>query len=336
MLALARDGILSARAVYVAAVLGIPDLLADGPKDAEELARATDAHAPSLGRVLRFLAGLGVFAEDARGRFRLTPVGATLRSDRPRSLRALSIFWNEDYHWAAFGDILHSVRTGGTAIEHLFGMPIFEFFGKRPGSARTFDAAMTAVSERAVPEILAAYDFRGIRVLVDVGGGHGTLLSGILAAHPRMRGILFDLPPVVAGARERLERLPAGDRIKTVAGDMFASVPAGGDAYIMKLVIHDWDDDRALQLLKNCRTSMGRDARLLLVEGIVSPRNVPGWVKELDIEMLLMTGGRERTLREFQDLLDRAGFRLRRAYPTRLAISVLEAVPKGSAPRSHG
>jgi len=326
MMDLAHGGILAARAVYVAATLGIADLVKDGRKSAEELARATGMHAPSLLRVLRFLAGLGVLEEDPRGRFRLTPVGATLRSDRPHSLRAYAIFWNEDYHWRTFGDIVHAVTTGQTAIEHLFRMPLFEFLSKHPEAARHFDGAMTMLSERALPEILSAYDFSGIPVLVDVGGGHGSLLAGILKAYPRMRGILFDLPQVVAGARKRFEGSSVGRRMEIVPGDMFDFVPPGGDACILKLIIHDWEESSALRILGNCRKAMNRGARLLLVEGVIPPRNVPSFVKEVDLEMLLMTGGRERTAEEFRNLLGGAGFRLKRVLPTRLALNVIEAV----------
>ena len=203
ILALTRDGILCSRAVYVAAALGIPDRLKDGPRTAEELADLVHAHAPSLRRVLRFLAGRGLFHEDARGRFRLTPLGDTLRSDRADSTRPLALFWNEDYRWRAYGDVLHAVATGQTAVEHLYGAPIFEFLSAHPEHARGFDAAMTAVSTHAIPAVLDAYDFRRIRVLVDVGGGQGSLLAGILRAHPGMRGVLVDLPPVAARARER-------------------------------------------------------------------------------------------------------------------------------------
>ena len=325
ILALTRDGILCSRAVYVAAALGIPDRLKDGPRTAEELADLVHVHAPSLRRVLRFLAGRGLFHEDARGRFRLTPLGDTLRSDRADSTRPLALFWNEDYRWRAYGDVLHAVATGQTAVEHLYGAPMFEFLSAHPEHARGFDAAMTAVSTHAIPAVLDAYDFRRIRVLVDVGGGQGSLLAGILRAHPGMRGVLVDLPPVAARARERFEGSPLGDRLTVTGGDMFESVPSGGDAYVLRKVLHDWDDGRASQILRTCRRAMVKGARLLLVEGIVPPRNVPSPVRTLDLGMLLMTGGRERTAAEFRGLLHAAGFRLVRIVPTRAGDSVIEA-----------
>lgn len=324
-MALTRDGIVSARAVYVAAALNIADHLRNGPKTADELATIARAHGPSLRRVLRFLAGHGLVHENARGRFRLTPMGATLRSDREDSLRPLAIFWNEDYRWRAFGDILHSVATGETAMEHVFGMPIFDFLSDHPDYARNFDAAMTARSERAIPAVLEASDFRGIRVLVDVAGGQGGFLAGILRAHPEMRGILVDLPHVAERARKRFEGSPLSGRLTIVDGNVFESLPPGGDAYVLRKVIHDWDDEKAVQILRTCRRAMVRGTRLLLVEGVLPPKNVPSAVSALDLTMLLMTGGRERTAREYRELFDRAGFRLRGIAPIRTGDSVIEA-----------
>ena len=224
--------------------MGIADLLADGPKRVDELARAADAHAPSLYRVLRALASLGVFAEQDDRVFALTPAAEALRSDRPNSLRDVAIFWGEDWHWEVWGKILYSVRTGKSAWAQLHGEQVFEYFEKNKAAGEIFNRAMSSFSTVATKAVAEAYDFSSIDTLIDIAGGHGRLLTGVLEANPSMRGVLFDLPHVIEGAVETISKTDVRERVETVSGDFFASVPAGGDAYIMKHIIHDWDDEQ--------------------------------------------------------------------------------------------
>lgn len=246
------SGFWIARAIYIAAKLGIADHLHDRPKSAAELAAATGTHAPSLYRVLRALASVGVFAQGDDNRFRLTPLSETLRTDVPGSLRAFTIVELGEEHHPAWGDLLHSVKTGEIAFDHAFGMPIWEYFARHPENAKTFDDAMTGMTLAVNDAVLSSYDFSSIGKIVDVGGGHGSLIASILKSNPRMRGILFDVPAVIEGARARLAAEGIADRCEFIAGDFFESVPGGGDAYILKWIIHDWDDERALTILRNC------------------------------------------------------------------------------------
>jgi hypothetical protein len=316
-----------ARALYLAARLGIADLLKDGPRNSEKLALATGMHAPSLCRLLRALASVGVFAEDEEGRFVLTPLAATLRSDVPGSLRAFVIAELDEDHHAAWGEVLGSVKTGEVAFDRRFGMNVWQYRARHPEKGRLFDAAMTSFSAVVDAAIVASYDFAAIGNIVDVGGGNGSLIAAILQAHPAMQGVLFDLPQVTSGARERIESAGLTARCDVVAGDFFAAVPGGGDAYLLKWIIHDWDDERSVILLKNCRRAMARDGKLLLVEAIIASDNAPSFHKCMDLNMLVMTGGRERTAAEYQFLLAAAGFRLTRIIPTALEMRVIEGVP---------
>lgn len=310
-------------ALYIAAKLGLPDLVADGPKSAEELAAATGTHAPSLQRVLRALASVGVFARTDEGRFALTPLAATLRSDVPGSLRAFATVELGEEHYPAWGDLLHSVRTGEIAFDHHFGMPVWEFFERHPENAATFNDAMTGLTDAVNGAVLESYDFSPFRKIVDVGGGHGRLLAAVLSATPRAKGILFDAPSVVAGSPP-IETGLAG-RVEKVAGDFFQSVPAGADAYLLKWIIHDWDDERSVAILKNCRNAMAEGGRVILVEAVLPLGDEPHFGKFIDLNMLVMTGGRERTEEEYRTLLEAAGLRLTRVVPTPSAMSVVEA-----------
>jgi O-methyltransferase domain/Dimerisation domain len=316
-----------ARAIYLAARLGIADLLGDGPKNSEELAQATGTHALSLYRVLRALAGVGVFAEDEHGRFALTPLAATLRTDAPGSLRAFAVAELDEAHHAAWGKVLHSVKTGETAFDHLFGMDVWQYRARHPEEGCIFNEAMASFGSEVNAAIMASYDFSSIDKIVDVGGGDGSLISAILRTNPTTKGVLFDLPHVAPAARKRIEREGLTERCEVVAGDFFAAVPSGGDAYILKWIIHDWDDERSATLLKNCHRAMVRSGKLLLVEAIVSADNAPSFHKFMDLNMLVMTGGRERTEAEYQALLEAAGFSLTRIVPTQSEMRVLEAAP---------
>ena len=319
-------GSLASQTLYVAAKLGIADLLVDGPKPVSELAKATATDAPSLYRVLRALASLGIFAEQDGRTFAMTPTAELLRSDAPNSLRDVAIFWGEDWHWDVWGKILYSVRTGKSAWAQVHDGQVFEYFEKNPEAGRIFDRAMTSFSGLATKAVVEAYDFSGINTLVDIAGGQGRLLAGVLQNNPSMRGILFDLPHVLAGAREIVAGTSVSDRFEFVTGDFFVSVPAGGDAYIMKHIIHDWDDERALTILRNIRQAMKPGGRVLVVEAVIADGNGQDFGKLLDIEMLVSPGGKERTAAEYEDLFRRAGLRLTRIIPTKSPYSVIEAV----------
>jgi hypothetical protein len=316
------------QALYVAAKLGIADLLHEGPQSCASLAEATQTHAGALYRVLRALASVGVLAEHEEGRFRLTPLADLLRTDAPGSLRAFAIMLGAPEHWRAWEGVLHSVRTGQPAFDHVFGSPLFQYFSTHPEAARIFDDAMTSRSGQENIAIVAAYDFAAIHTVVDVGGGQGTLLASILGVHPNTRGVLFDLSHVIAPTRARIERTGQAARWECVAGDFFAAVPAGGDCYLLKKVIHDWDDERAKHILTNCRTAIPDTGRLLLIEPLIPPGNEASFNKLLDLLMLVWNaGGRERTEREHQSLLASSGFHLSRVIPTRSGVSIIEAVP---------
>jgi ubiquinone/menaquinone biosynthesis C-methylase UbiE len=320
-------GSLVSQAVYVAAKLGVADLLAAGPQDAAALATATGTHAPALYRILRALASFGVFAERADGRFELTPAAEALRADAPNSVRDAAIFMGEDWHWRVWGSTLHSVRTGQPAWAHVHGAEVFPYFAANPEAAAIFDRAMTSMSAQVAAAVIEAYDFAGIERLVDVAGGHGRLLMTILRANPTMKGVLFDLEHVIERARGGIEAEGMAARCELATGDFFAAVPAGADAYIMKHIIHDWDDERALVILQNIRRAMRPGGRVLIVESVVAAGSGFDYAKVLDIEMLTSPGGQERTAEEYRALCARAGLRVTRIVPTKSPFSVIEAVP---------
>jgi hypothetical protein len=320
------SGYWTSQCIYVAAHLGLADLLADGPQSVAQLAEATGTHAPSLYRLLRGLASEGIFAEDAEGRFGLTPLAECLRSDRPDSQRALALM-NGEEHYRCWGELLYCVRTGQTAFEKLYGQPIFSWLAGQPRAAQIFDAAMVGVHGAETAAMLDAYDFAAIGTLVDIGGGNGSLLTATLRRHPRLRGVLFDRPDAIERARPLLEQAGVSERCTAIAGDFFQSVPAGGDAYLMRHIIHDWDDGRALAILKNVRRVVPAAGKLLLVEGVVPPGNGRSFTKMLDLTMLVIPGGKERTEGEYRELYAAAGFRLSRIVPTRGEVSVIEGVP---------
>jgi hypothetical protein len=314
--------------ICVAAKLGIADLLRDGPRGSEELARATAAHAPSLYRVLRALAGIGVLEELDGRRFALAPLGVHLRSDVPGSVRSLATLFGQDPHWRAWGSLLHSVQTGERAFDRVYGQGLFEYLGQHPEAAALFNDTMIALTAEVAPAVAAAYDFSGVGTLVDVGGGRGHALVPILRANPTLRAVLFDLPHVVESARVLLADAGVGDRCDFVGGSFFESVPSGGDAYLLKHVIHDWDDERSLAILATCRRAMAASGRLLLVERDLPTDNrqaLPALLS--DLSMMLQLGGGERTVEEYRSLLTAAGFVVTRVIPTPHGESVIEAVP---------
>ena len=315
------------QAIFVAAKLGIADLLAEGPRAPADLGQAAGADARSLYRLLRALASEGVFAEDASGRFGLTPLAECLRTGVPGSVRAWVLVMGEPVGYDPCANLLHSVKTGETAFNRTFNTGFFDYLRQHQEMGQLFDESMTSFSIPEVGAIVAGYDFSGIGTLVDVAGGYGTLLTAILRANPAMKGVLADVPAVIEGARKGFTDANVADRCTAEPIDFFESVPAGGDAYLMKHIIHDWDDAQAVTILKNCHKAMGAGGKLLLAETVMQPGNDPEFAKWLDICMLIYPGGRERTEQEYRDLLRAAGFELTRVVPTASPLSIVEALP---------
>ena len=313
--------------LYVAAKLGIADLLADGPQPIDALAAATGTQASALARVLRGLASRGVFTQDAEHRVALTPRAALLRSNVPGSLRAMVVYWGSPWLWQAWSYLLEGVQTGQTAFDLAHGMSFFAYLTQHPDAAAVFNQYMAEAPMHRHAAVAAAADFSGMRLVVDVGGGHGASLIAILLANPAPRGVLFDQPQVVAGAREPLLAAGVAARCDTVGGDFFTAVPAGGDAYLLSAILHNWDDERALQILRNCRQAMAGHGKLLVAERIVPEGNAPSEAKLVDIGMLALLGGQQRTEAEFRVLFARAGFELTNVVLTPSGMSVIEGVP---------
>jgi hypothetical protein len=309
-------GALVSQAISVAATLGVSDQLASGPRTAGELAAAVDAHPPTLQRILRALCDLGVYQEVDGGRFALAPVGELLRSDRPDSLRSWTRWVGQPFVLEAVGTLLASVRTGESSFDHLKGRPLFEWFEDHPEASGLFDDAMTELSRRFITPAVLAYDFGWASTVVDVAGGRGALLAAILCATPRARGVLYDLPAVVAGARGVLDEAGVGDRCELVAGDFFESVPSGADVYVLANIVHDWDDERAERILANCRAAMADGGRVLLCESLLPDAADPSPARLMDLNMLVTaSGGRQRTRRELAGLLAGAGLELAEVMP---------------------
>lgn len=318
---------LVSRLVHAAAALRLADHLADGARGANELARLTGTHAPSLYRVMRTLCSLGVFTQDAAHAFSLTPFGATLKSGTPGHAAALIL--GGEMIARSLDNLLHSIRTGETGFQQAFGMPLFDWLAAHPAEASLFNATMVGVHGAEPAAVAAAYDFAPFKTLADVGGSTGNLLATILDRHPGPRGILFDLPHVVREAPPLLRQRGMTDRIRIEAGSFFDTVPAGADAYLLSHVIHDWTEPQCLTILGHCRRAMtaaAPDARLLLVEMVLPPGDTPHPGKMLDIMMLIAPGGRERTADEYAALLDKSALRLTRVVPTASPVSIVEAV----------
>lgn len=320
-------GLVRIQLIYVAAKLGIADLLKDRPKNSEELAESVGAHPRTLYRVLRALSSLGVFTENENSTFELTPVSELLQTGAPGSLRSKAIFFGEEWVWRPLGKLLHSVKTGENAFDHIFAMNVFDYYSQNPEAGEIQNALMTNVTVQEGPAILDAYDFSGIEKIVDVGGGHGTLIAAILKAYPLMHGVLAEVPSVIDGAKGSIESKGLVDRCELVAVDFFNNVPKGGDAYILKRVIYDWEDDRAVIILKNCRKVIANRGRLLLMETVIPSSNEPHPGKVSDIFMMLVAGGLMRSEVEFEQLLNAADFRLTRIVPTESGMSIVEGVP---------
>lgn len=311
--------------IYVAAELGIADRVHDGVRSVEDLAAATGTRPDLLFRLLRALASVGIFAEQTPRQFTLTPLAECLRTGVPGSQRAMARMMGDD-HYRAWGHLLHALRTGENAYELEFGKPIFDDLAEQPEKAKIFDEAMTGIHGRETSAILDAYDFSGIKVLADIGGGNGSKITAILQAYPQLQGILFDLPHVVERASANIANAGLTSRCQLIGGDFFRAVPAGADAYAMRHIVHDWNDERSLTILRNCHAVMQPGNKLLLVESVIPPGNDPCFGKLLDLTMMLIPGGKERTEDEYRELYDQAGFELTRVVPTRSDVSVIEGV----------
>lgn len=322
----------ASRALYAAAELNIADHLAAGPMTSEELAARAGVNPPAMRRLMRALVAHGVFEEPSVDRFALNVAGELLRRDVAGSQRAGVLFTAGAMRWELWSDFLECVRTGNAAIERAFGQTIFERHAENVEEARLFREAMAGFAAALSAPLMAGYDFGRFSRPADIGGGTGRLIADILAAHPRASGILFDLPHVVAGAPAVLNSSGVGSRCRVVGGSFFDDVPAGADAYILRAVLHDWDDERASTILDNVRKAMAGDAVLLIIERVLPEKSEPGVAADsylLDLEMLVNTpGGRERTEAEFRAVLEAAGLRVVRVVPTGTATSVIEAEPR--------
>ena len=321
----AATGYIVSAALHIAARLDIVERLGDGPKTIRDLAASAGVPEDGLYRVLRALTSVGIFAEVAPKTFSLTPAASLMRKG-PGTLGDGIEFICDPLHFRAYGEMLYSVRTGQSAGAKVVGMPIFEYLESDPEYSATFNKAMTSFSANVMPAVLKVYDFSGIGVLVDVAGGHGHVLTSVLRGYPSMRGVLFDIDHVVAGAGPLIESVGVTDRVRIESGDFFREVPAGGDAYIMKHIIHDWDDDRSLTILRNIGKRLeGRPGgRLILLDAVVPGDNTPHLSKLIDLEMMVMPAGRERTEQEFAALFDAAGFELTRVVPNESMVAVIE------------
>ena len=321
------QGFQMTQCIYVAAKLGIADLLKDGPRTSEDLAQATGTHAPSLYRVLRLLSATGLLNEGEARSFALTPLGTYLQTGVPGSMHNTALNYGGKTTWQVWGALFHSVETGEPTYQHVFGLKAWEYRAQHPDAAVLFDQMMTEWTASVAPTVAVAYDFSATPTLVDVGGGHGQMLASILQAHPTLHGILFDLPHVVKGAPPLLEAAGIADRCEVIGGDAFSAVPAGYETYLLSRVIHDWDDEHAITLLRRCHEAIKPHGKVLLVERVILIDSTPQLlVLESDVNMLVATGGKERTDAEYRTLLSAAGFELTQLIAVLPPFYVIEAV----------
>jgi hypothetical protein len=321
------NGFQVSQAIHVAATLGIADLLMDGSRSSDELAASTKSHPDALFRLLRALATVGVLIELPDKRFELTPIGDCLRSTAPTSRKAWACYVGRPYVWQSWGALNHCIESGEPAFDQLYGASIWEWRSKQPQENDIFDAAMTGLSRAATRAVVAAYDFSGFERIVDVGGGQGALLAGILVANSGVQGILFDLPHVVAGAPAVLSAAGVSDRCRIVGGNVFESLPEDGDLYIVKSVLMDEENSEAIAILAACKRAMRPSGKLLVIERTLAPPNQGPESKFGDLNMMVMTGGRERSPSEFGSLFDSAGFRLEQQISTTTGAFLLVGVP---------
>ena len=320
------NGVYVAGAVSCLAQLGIPDLIEAAPRSAEELANQIGAHPQALYRLMRATASVGVLSEGPDGKFSQTPMSKVLRKDATPSLRALAIMGGRDWHGRGWSHLDYCVRTGKQALDQIYGENVFEFLKQRPAEAQIFNDAMTDLSMIDGPAVAEAYNFQGIRSIVDIAGGHGLLLATILQKNPHLQGTLYEVPHVLEGAANGPLK-PLMERCALASGDMFTSVPAGADAYLMKHIIHDWPDHKCIEILKACRKGVNSGGKLLVVDSVIQPGNDFSPGKFLDLQMLIFPGGCERTEKQFRDLFAAAGWRLNRIVQTVASDSIVEGVP---------
>ena len=311
--------------IHVAAKLKLADLINAGPKTAAELATATNTNAQALYRLLRALASVEIFAEDSAGKFRMTPMAECLL-DVHGSQRAVALMMGDE-HFRTWGDLLYSVQTGKPAFDHIYGKGVFEFLSEHTEQAKIFDAAMTGFHGPETQAMIDAYDYTGVNTLVDIGGGNGTVLTAVLKKYPAIKGVLYDLPGVIERAKKNIADAGLSARCQTIAGSFFESAPPGGDAYQMRHIIHDWTDEQCLTILGHIRKVIPKTGRLLVIEMVIKPGNTPQPAKWLDLNMLVLPGGRERTEQEYRELYAKAGFKLERVVPTPTEVSVIEGRP---------
>jgi ubiquinone/menaquinone biosynthesis C-methylase UbiE len=316
----------TARAVYAAAELGLADIIDGGTLSVKELAQLTETDPGALRRLLRALASRGVFTEAAPGRFALTELGAALKSDAPGAARATLLTLGGQWQWGAWGNFLYSLQTGKPGLERSSGLPLFEYLTKNLRDGVRFNEAMVGMYGAVGHAVVQAYDFSEFDTIADIGGGTGKLLTTILQAALRARGLLFDLPEVLPQARRSIDAAGLNARCELAGGNFFESIPTGYDVYLLAHVLHDWTDEQALPLLKNCRKAISANGRLLIIEAVLPAGDVPHHGKLMDLLMLTVTGGMERSEQEFGSLLAAAGFRLNRVVPTATHQSILEAV----------
>ena len=314
--------------LYIAAKTNMADILADGEKDIAELARLIGAKEEILGRVIHGLILCGLMTRNETGRFQLTPLGESLRSDAPGSLSEWAIFIGEVYY-PAWGGLLHALRTGQTAFDHIFQMGAFEYLEQNPDARKRFNQFLLQSTKQISGVFLNAFDLSSAKRIVDIGGGQGAFLCMILQACPHLQGILFDRPSAMEDARKQVKTAGLSDRCEMISGDFFDSVPRDGDIYILKWVLQDWEDAKCLTILWNCRNAMGKQAKLLVFERIVPEHIDPSsiWV-DPDLHLMVFTGGKERTEAEHRALLSSAGFKITRIIRTDLDMGIIEANPK--------
>ncbi len=315
------------QALHAAARLRFADLLAEGPLEVEELASRAGTAPRSTERLLRALAMLGVFQEEEPGRFGLTPMAELLRTDRPNSLHHWALMQGERWHWEAWGSLMESVRSEQTAFEATRGSPLFDYLEREPEASHCFNTAMAELSSLSIGAIVKSYDFSGFQRVVDVGGGTGALLQRVLEASPSLKGVLFDREPALEKARQRMKEANLEERVEYQSGSFFETVPSGGDAYLLKHILHDWNDEAAGKLLRACRAQLAPRARLLIIEYVLPTGNTPSHGKLLDLEMMVMCGGQERTEVELKQLLADNHLSLERVIPTPSGLSIIEAIP---------
>jgi len=327
-ISLLSQGTIIATSLALAAELGIADLLADGPRSSEELAQATSTHPRSLHRLLRLLCSVGVFNEIQTDSFAQTPLSECLRAGVPGSMRSWLRMISLKVRYHTHAEALYSIKTGEPAFKRVTGMEFFDYLAAHPDEGEIFNQAMNDMGQVVAASVAQSYDFSGIGKIIDVGGGHGTLIAAILQKYPQMTGILFDSPHVAERARESIASAGLAHRCEVVGGDFFKSVPAGCDAYLLRWIIHNWDHERAITVLRNCRQAMGASSRLLLIEMVIPTGNEFHQGKFLDYIMLTTHLGQERTEEEYDSRLREADLRLNKVQPTASPLSVIEAVPR--------